>query len=529
MLNTLSLSSFALIDQAVIHFNQGFHVLTGETGAGKTLLIQAIHLLTGHKVSTDIIRLGAETAIIEATFDIENLPAVQNLLLKGGIDVDPQELLIIKREVSRSSKNRIFINAQPSPLSLLAAIGPHLLELVSQNSSQSIRQEEAQRELLDLYGEIDKAPYELSYQSIKDLEKSLLNLKAYGNKDKLERLQWELQEWDAFTYQEGEEEALFNEYKTLAGSQEITDKLTAIQGGLGHPQLIPALSQLQKLTDNPTLQEHLKSAIVHLQEASFAAAKQLESLEHSPGRLQELEERLSMLNQLKRKYHVDDIPSHVEKLREEVDTLEHLDEKLATMEKELEENRKQLKFLAEELSKKRTDAAKTLSKALTGQLHSLNLPHAKALIAISPKDLSQSGQDRVVFSLAANPGEAPASLASRSSGGEVARFLFALKLLLAEKGALPTLVFDEIDANVGGETAALLGQKLHELGKHSQVLAITHFPQVARQANYHLQITKKEKEGRTLTEISPLQAHAKEKELLRMLGGSLNLFPESRK
>ncbi|MCB1106839.1 MAG: DNA repair protein RecN [Chlamydiia bacterium] len=528
MLKTLALTSFALIDRAMIAFDRGFHVLTGETGAGKTLLIQAIHLLSGHKASADMIRKGCEKGVIEATFDIEDRPEALSLLREGGIECDPEELLIVRREIFRSSKNQIFINAQPAPLSLLSRLGPLLLELVSQNSSQAIRDKESQQRLLDLYGGIDLAPFQNSYAKEKELEKSLLELREKTPHMNLEALKWELKEWEAFHYQEGEEESLFNTYKELANSQETTEKLLALQQGLDHPHLIPTLSQLRKLANTPSLKEHLESAIAHLQEASFTVTKELDSLEHSPETFQELEERLSTLNHLKRKYHIecDEIPSHLDALRFKIDTLEHLDERIEGMEKELSQLREINKKLAEALTKKRTQTAKALEKRLSEELRSLNLPHARAIITLSPKKMGGSGSDEITYFLAANKGEEPSSLSNRTSGGEISRFLLAFKILLAEKGSLPTLIFDEIDANIGGETATLIGQKLKTLGKKCQVLAITHFPQVARYGDHHLQITKQEKDGRTLTSIKPLTATDKDQELLRMLGGeTLNFFP----
>ncbi len=528
MLNALSLSFFVLIDSATITFDRGFHVLTGETGAGKTLLVQAIHLLSGRKVSTDLIRKGAEKAVIEATFDIQNLPKVQAILQESGIDFSPHELLILKREISRTAKNRIFINSQMAPLSLLSRLAPHLLDLISQNSSDSIRQTETQRALLDLYGDINLSSFTSLYQSLQSLEKKLITLNSEKQGDRLKQLKWELEEWESFNYQEGEEENLFEEYKILANSQEVTEKLTSVRSGLDHPSLIPTLAQFQKLIDDPSLYEHLQAAVVHLQEASFLVSKQLESLECSPEKLQALESRLSILNQLKRKYHVEshEINPHLESLKTQIDTFENLNESIEEVKQEFHTLTLNTEKLAESLTKQRTKTARQLENKLTTQLRSLNFPHAKVLISIDPKEIGPTGKDQISFSLAANPGEEPASLSTRSSGGEIARFLFALKIILAEKGSLPTLIFDEIDANIGGETASIVGEKLKELGKNSQILAITHFPQVARYADHHLQISKKENNGRTITEVSSLKASEKEKELLRMLGGeSLNLFP----
>lgn len=522
MLHALSLHAFILIDHLSITFDRGFHVLTGETGAGKTLLIQAIHLLTGKKVSADLIRKGEDKAVIEATFHIDHLPKVQEILTSSGIDYDPDELLILRREVHKNAKNRIFVNAQMAPLSLLSDLGPHLIELVGQNTSQSIRQPGAQREFLDLFGQIDLAPFQTSYAEGQALQAELQTLIEETQKEGKERLKWEWEEWEQFDYQEGEETSLFEEYKGLANSKESLDKLSALQNGLDDPALLTSLAALQKLSPDAALSEHLESAIVHLQEASFYVSKKLDAIEGSPERFQELETRLSTLNRLMKKYRLtaSEIPTHLESLKLRIDTLETLDEKLETLNKKIRQKEDENLALAKALSEKRKTAAKTLSQELEKELHALNFPHAKAPIHFEERPIGPHGIDSVTFLLAANTGEDPASLKDQSSGGEVARYLFALKILLATKAGLPTLIFDEIDANIGGETATLVGQKLKTLGETTQVLAITHFPQVARFADHHLHIAKKEQDGRTLTEITPLSSTEKDQELLRMLGGS---------
>ena len=523
MIHTLSLTSFVLIDSTTITFDRGFHILTGETGAGKTLLIQAIHLLSGHKVSTELIRVGDEKATIEATFDIEKLPEVHRILEEGGIQFDKSELLIIRREVSRNSKNQIFINAQRAPLSLLALLGPQLLELVSQNSSQSIRQSESQRKLLDLYGDLHQEvkAVEKTYYEAESLKQELTLLKKAHQGNRLHHLKWEFEEWEELNYQKDEENLLFKEYKALANSKETIETLSLIQGGLDHPSLIPTLTQFQKLSNDPSLTEYLESAIVHLQEASFLVSKKLEGAEDSSHRFEELEKRLSTLNRLKKKYHLEtsEILTHLRKLKEEIDTLENLEEKITILEEKLRTIAEECQTLSHSLSKKRKIKAKSLEKRLAEELLSLNFPYAETSILFTEKAIGPSGIDEISFYLTANKGEQAGSLSQKSSGGEVARYLFALKIILAEKEGLPTLIFDEIDANVGGETAALVGQKLKALGKKSQVLAITHFPQVARFADHHLQISKKEVKGRTITEIKPLKSSETEGELLRMLGG----------
>lgn len=529
MLLTLTLKNFVLIDQVTIPFDKGFHVLTGETGAGKTLLVQAIYLLSGQKVSSDFIRAGEEKAVLEATFDIEKLLPVQIILNEAGIEYDPQEFLIIKREVLRSSKNRIFINSQGAPLSLLSQLGPLLLSLTEQSSAQSLRKGEAQRALVDTFGALhsDVLAFSLSYQEENKLKEELSRLERETPELQLEKLKWEADEWEAFQYKEGEEEPLFEEYKRLASFAETSEKLCVIQKGLDHPTLLPSLMQYQKLSSSEEeLSEHLQSAIVHLQEASYLTSQTLENMHFEPLRYEELEKRLSTLNTLKKKYHLEtsEIPAHLKKLYERIDTLENLDSHITSLNKKLSQKQEENKTLATLLSKKRKDTAQLLCSRLAEELKELNMSHAKVEIRIKPKEMGPYGFDEVSIYLAVNKGEAPASLQSKSSGGELSRFLFAMTVLLAEKTSLPTLVFDEIDSNVGGETATLVGQKLQSLGKLCQVLVITHFPQVARFADHHLQISKIENTGRTLTEIRSLEKNEIDMELLRMLGGGQGVY-----
>ncbi|MCB1084811.1 MAG: AAA family ATPase [Chlamydiia bacterium] len=528
MLKTLTLKNFALIEEATIHFEKGFHVLTGETGAGKTLLIQAIHLLTGQKVTADLIRSGEDKGIIQASFDIEkNLPA-QQTLQSGGIEVDPTEELVIKREALRTAKNRIFINGEIVSLSLLARLGPHLLELVGQNTTQTIRDPEVQLSLLDTFASLqkDKAALALSYQKKQSLTEELAALKREKSLGILPQLQEELEEWEDL--EECDEEALFNEYRSYADGKERGETLSILQSGLESPQLIPLLSRFEKLSPQGEVKEHLSAAISHLQEASFLVSKEVETLDLSPQRLKIVEKNLSSLNRLKKKANIEgsEIPSYLENLKKRIATLETLDEKIERLEEEAKEHQKQILALAKTLSTKRRKGAEKLEKQLAKELHALNFPKGHVRITFEEKPLGSTGVDRVTFLLASNPGEPSASLMDQASGGEVARFLFALKLILAKQGGLPTLIFDEIDANVGGETATRLGEKLQAIGKETQIIAITHFPQVARFAAHHLHIAKKEKEGRTLTTITPLTSKEKDQELLRMLGGTpLQKFP----
>ena len=518
MITTLHLRHFVLIDQAVIEFEKGLNILTGETGAGKTILIQAISLLMGQKADTDAIRAGEETATVTASFDIENLLHVHTLLNDAGITFDPNEDLIIKREISRKSKNRIFINAQLAPLQLLADLGVYLFEVAGQNTSTALRSYDQQREILDTFGTIDIAPFTDAYENEKKLQRELdtLKLQKLDADRTVQRIQWELEDLQAVDLSE-DEEALFDAYKKQTNSQERTQSLSFMTEAL-ETSILPNLSQFKKHLPSSEL---LEAALTSLNELSFSLSSELEDLQMDPQQLAALEEKLSKLNSVKKKYHLEvtDIPNRIDTLEKELEHFEKLDSQMETLEEALSAAKLQREVLSEKLTEKRLKAKKALEKELTQEIRLLNMPDATFQIEISSKELGPEGADQIAFYLGANRGEKPALVKSKTSGGELSRLFFALKLLLAEREAIPILIFDEIDSNIGGETATLIGEKLLELSQSRQVLCITHFPQVARFATHHLLISKKSEGNRTLTTIESLKESEKDEELLRMMGG----------
>lgn len=523
MITTLHLRHFVLIEQAVIQFEKGLNILTGETGAGKTILIQAISLLMGQKADTDVIRSGEDTAIVTASFEMTNLPHVHTLLSDAGITFDPTDDLIIKREISRKSKNRIFINAQLAPLQLLSDLGIHLFEIAGQNTSMALRSHDQQREILDTFGAVDITPFSLAYETEKKLQRQLdtLKLQKADAERAIQRIQWELEDLQAIDLSEDEEE-LFETYKKQTNSQERTQSLSFMTEAL-ETSLLPTLSQFKKHLPSSEL---LETALTSLNELSFALSSELEDLQLDPLQLEALEQKLSKLNAVKKKYRLDSaaIPDRINTLEKELEHFEKLDTQIETLEKSLKAAKFDTQVLSENLTEKRLQAKKTLEKELTQEIHLLNMPDAIFQIEITPKEIGPEGSDQIVFYLAANRGEKPALVKSKTSGGELSRLFFALKLLLAEKEAIPILIFDEIDSNIGGETATLIGEKLLELSLSRQVLCITHFPQVARFATHHLLISKKSEGNRTHTTIETLAEAQKQEELFRMMGGKANLI-----
>ncbi|WP_420420553.1 DNA repair protein RecN [Simkania sp.] len=518
MITTLHLRHFVLIQQAVIHFETGLNILTGETGAGKTILIQAINLLMGQKADTDIIRSGEDQATVTASFEIENLSEVHSLLEDAGITFDPKEELIIKREISHTSKNRIFINAQLAPLQLLSQLGVHLFEVAGQNTSTALRSSDQQREILDTSAAIDRAPFQIAYENEKKLHRQLetLKLQKTDAERATQRIQWELEDLQAVDLSE-DEEVLFEAYKKQTNSQERTQSLSFMTQEL-ESSVLPTLFQFKKHLPSSEL---LETALTSLNELSFSLSSELDDLQLNPEQLEALEQKLSKLNAVKKKYHIDaaDIPKRLNTLEQELEYYEKLDAQIETLEKAHEAAKLECAVLSENLTKSRLKAKKTLEQELTQEIRLLNMPDAIFQIEITPKELGPEGADQIAFYLGANRGEKPALVKSKTSGGELSRLFFALKLLLAEKEAIPILIFDEIDSNIGGETATLIGEKLLELSQSRQVLCITHFPQVARFATHHLLISKNTDEERTHTTIESLEGSQRQEELLRMMGG----------
>jgi DNA repair protein RecN (Recombination protein N) len=540
MLKHLSLKNLVLIDSCEIEFVKGLNILSGETGAGKTAVIEAIHLAMGHRADSAIIRKGADKASVEAAFEISFTSSLFQILEEGGIAADPNELLIIRREISRTGKNRAFINCQMAALPILQKIGGYLIDLVSQHSHHDLRGSDAQRSLLDLYGDLEKdtAHFFLSWTKEKEAREkldALLNASAARQRE-MDICRFELQEITDAGLGENEEEKLFEEHSRMSHAQELTQKLQQVYHGIANsPQaLIPSLSRhkttVQSLLHlDPALKdplEFLQEASVCLNEAFRLLSSYLSQLESDPKRFEYLETRLSAIQKIKRKYgtNFEEIDTYKKQLQEKLSKLENLDQEIEEAKNQLETLEKETGLLSKTLSEKRLQTAAKLQSALTQSIQELNMERACLTIEIKPQSRSSTGEDAVNFWLAPNLGEPPVLVKESSSGGELSRLMLAIKTTLAEKNHTPVIIFDEIDANVGGETAGIIGEKLQALGKHRQILCITHFPQVAAIADHHLLVYKEELEGRTLSFVKALTNKEKEKELLRMLGGKKTLL-----
>ncbi len=539
MIKHLSLNNLVLVESSELTLGCQFNAITGETGAGKTALIEAIELALGARADSSLIRKGCDRAFVEVSFDISHLAKVLELLNEAGIPHEPGELLTIRREITHEGKNRSFINCRTAPLPLLQSIGAELIDLIDQHAYHALRKSEAQRSLVDLFGslKLELAQFQEALKTEKHLHKQLSELQTRAQKKEREEevLRFQVEEIASVQLKENEEEELFEKYKRLAHSQEILEKIDILVKSLSEsPSAVltqmrslqkhcDALEQFDKgLAETATL---MRDGQLALNEAFHNLQSYRNKLGSDPRTLQLLETRLQAITQLKRKYgqNFAEIDAYYRKCKEDLDRLENIDDSLATIANELKSAQEHTHSCAKLLTQKRKETATLFQKLLTQQLRSLNIPGAEVTIEIISQERNQSGDDEIRFWLKANTGEQPALVKDQSSGGELSRLLLAIKISLAEKNNTPTLIFDEIDANVGGTTATIIGEKLKELGKHRQVLCITHFPQVASHADLHFSVQKQEKEGRTTTQVKQLSPKERDAELLRMLGGKATL------
>lgn len=527
MLKILNIKNLVLIESCMIEFHEGLNILSGETGAGKTALIEGVALVLGERADSSCIRSGMEKANVEAAFEISELTSLHELLQQEGIEHDKAEYLILRREISRQGRSRAFIGNHMVPLTLLQKIGTFLVDMIGQHSHQELRTESAQRSLLDLFAgtKEELAAFGLAWTKEKELQEKLnALLSEVGKRERLlEACAREKEELEDAGLTHGEEELLFEEYNLLSHSQELSQKSHQIyEGILEMPSKLMRYKQLceQLAAIDPSLKESaelISEAAINLQETAHTLNAYQSRLESNPMRLAFLEERLKLIDRLKRKFG--DPFTYLAELQSKCEHLENLDEALEEVKQSLKEAAEATTAAALVLTQRRKDAAKAWEEDLTRSLVELNMQSAVLRIRVEKAPRALSGEDLVQFWLSANKGEEPAAVKDNASGGELSRLLFAIKTTLAERNNTPTLIFDEIDANVGGKTSSIIGGKLRALGKFRQVLCITHFPQVAAQADHHFSVFKEEIEGRTLARIAALEGAAKEKEIQRMLGG----------
>ena len=547
MIKEIRIRNFAIIENLAVNFEQGLNVLTGETGAGKSIILGALNLLLGGRADTDSIRSGETTAFVEGAFEVTD-PATLDLIRECGIEMEDGELLV-KRQVSNAGKNRCLLNDSPVTVSTLAKIGDRLVDLHGQHDHQALLHPETHIDLLDLYGKSQELRNEfaLNFSDYQTQAKKLQSMKM----DEQERLQkeeflsFQLAEIDAAGLSEEEEEEIKAESHKLkhaekirAGLQQSQSLLTDDQGSILE-NLGQVLKELEAVLEiDPGLAETVersRSAYYELEEVVESLRGYNRSLEFNPNRLGEIEDRLAEINGLKRKFGNDitEILKRRDQIAEELQQLASNDENMKALEEELRQKEKVLSKLAIRLAEKRESAAKSFTASVEKELKELSMgnvqfgvrfdypsdPDGFILFRKEKMKASATGLGTLEFMFSPNPGEELRPLVKIASGGEVSRVMLALKSILNDQDTIPVMIFDEVDTGIGGGVAEKVGLKLQKVASTKQVLCITHLPQIAGLASSHFRIEKQIKSKRTHSTIHQLEHEERVEELARMSSG----------
>ena len=546
MLKELNIKNFAIIDQLRVEFTAGLNVFTGETGAGKSIVVDALNLALGERASADLIRTGCQEAIVEAAFELNGQATkeVRDLLGEQGIEMEAGEDLIIRRVLAASGKNKVYINGSLANLATLSALGATLADIHGQHEHQSLLSLERQMEMLDSFGNLDALRETLfqAYRRLQDIRKELTELEA-GERDRAQRedmLRYQKNEIEASQLKPGEDGALASEQKLLANSEKIAGLSRAADEAL-YSSDHAALSELKKAVTNLREIAAIDSRMAQVLELCEAGRAQIEEaarevsayagkVEFDPDRLEQIGDRLDLIQKLKKKYGgaIDEVVAFGERAAAELERMERSTEEIARLQKEVQTIKSGLTSQAQILTKKRGSAALDLEKKVEAELTQLGMKKTVFTVKITQEagedtldnhKLGPRGADRVEFLISPNPGEEPKPLARTASGGELSRIMLALKTILVEGDPIPTLVFDEVDAGIGGAVAEEVGKKLKRVAAKRQVFCITHLPQIASMAVSHYGVSKSVKKDRTSTEVKLLDKQERVDEIARMLGG----------
>jgi len=539
MLAELRIVNFALIEQLSLQFQSGFTVLTGETGAGKSLLIDAIALLVGGRASTDQIRSGEDEAQLEAAFHLPDThPLLQRLRLHEIIGQNESEL-ILRRVLSRSGRHRVYVNGSLCPLRVLEELGGTLVDIHGQHEQQSLLATAKQLDALDAFGRLFelRGRYEQAYQGWKELRTQLdaLQRDVVDRARREDMLRFQAQEIEQACLLPDEEERLRSERQRLVHAHRLRElaheahaELQADEQGiltrLGRiGRVLAELAQTDPAMGD--CEQAAAESAIQLKELAGRLRDYVQQLEADPDRQAVVEDRLDLIQRLKKKYggSVEAVFVTGRQVQEELQLLDNREERTAELTARLDEEARRLRTLAQQLSKKRIEAAKRMTTLVEAELVALKMEQAIFQVTVSSDEsaegLGPAGRDRVEFLLSSNPGEPPRPLGRVASGGELSRIMLALKTVLAEMDQVPVLVFDEIDTGVGGAVAAAMGTRLRKLGAFHQVFCITHLPQVASHAEHHLLVEKGLESQRTSTSVRALKGMGREEEIARMLSG----------
>lgn len=536
MLKQLYIKNFTLIDELNIQMHPGFSVITGETGAGKSIILGAIGLLLGNRADSKSIKAGRDRCVIEAHFDLSKYD-MQQFFTDNDIDEDLSDT-IIRRELTAAGKSRAFINDTPVSLTKMRELGEQLVDIHSQHQNLLLQKEDFQLNVVDIIAQDEKQRknYEAAYNQYKQANQKLNALKAEieKNRENEDFLRFQFKELDEAQLQNGEQEELEQEYEMLSHSEDIKTALYQADNHLSGDDgnIIERLKQTSEQLANikdvypevTELLERIDSSYIELKDIAQEVNGLTDHVEFDPARLETINERLDKLNSLQQKFHVRDLGELIEtyhQLKEQLSHIDHSDEDVEALEQEVTQLLEKAQKQAKELTAIRTKAAKKVEEEMKQRLIPLGIPNVRFSISLTEKPLSHDGGDKVSFLFSANKSTPLQPVTQVASGGEIARVMLSLKAMISGAVKLPTIIFDEIDTGVSGKIAEKMAQIMVEMGNHErQVLSITHLPQIAAMGSHHYKVSKEETDNGTISRMTELSQQERIQEIAQMLSGS---------
>lgn len=530
MLLQLTVRNYTIIRQLAVRFGEGFSVITGETGAGKSVLTDAIAFVLGQRADTSVLYDKSQKSYVEAVFRIED-PSLSAFFTEN--DLDFEEECILRREITPQGKSRNFINDTPVPLSTLRQLSERLIDIHSQHANLLLRKKQFQLQLIDRYGHLQPAleNYRQHFLALQELQGELQRLQAENNTQDIDYISFLYNELESAHLSEGEQQSLEDEWEQLTHAEEIKQWLYEAGNSLDEADdsLIGGLQQVQHRMQQAAryrpvtgeLSERMESAIIELKDIAAEIRNEQESVQYDPERAENIRQRLNLLNTLQQKHRVQDEAGLLQKAQEFRQKLQKAEESSGTEQrllKQIAERRKQLEAAAEQLHSERQKVLPELQEALRQKLIQLQIPNAQLQIDLIPTTFNESGSDEAQFLFSANTGMTPQPLAKIASGGEISRVMLAVKAMISMKNLLPTILFDEIDTGISGEVSAKMADVMRDLSRNCQVIAITHQPQIAARADSHYLVFKESDGMQTQSDIRILSGTERREAIARMVG-----------
>ncbi|SCG83321.1 DNA repair protein recN Recombination protein N [Proteiniborus sp. DW1] len=541
MLLELNIQNFAIINKIRVNFSKGLNVLTGETGAGKSIIIDAISLVLGSRADKEFVRAGSEKTTIEALFFIENMRDVERVLESYGIQKEKDNTLLITREIYNTGRSTSRVNGRTVTLSMLHEITSKLIDIHGQHDHQSLLRSDKHSEFIDSLGDYTiieiKEKVKKGYEELQTLKSRLKSLSQdeMEKERKMDLLNFQIEEIDDARLIDGEEESLIAEYSLLSNAESIVvtlaDAIANLDSGFyGNKSIIDQLNNiytnLHKVSkhseDIRNFANTFESIVYQLQDLTREIRYYQDKIDYSPERLKFLDERLDLINKLKRKYGktINEILEYRDRINKDLNLLLNCEEEIRELRSKIQQCETELNNICKDLTEKRTCISEKFEREITKELSDVNMPNVNFKVKIEKLEhFTQNGLDKIEFLISTNPNEPLKSLAKIVSGGEMSRIMLAFKSILAEIDKIPTLIFDEIDTGISGRTAQIVGEKIANIASNHQVICITHLPQIAALADSHYLIHKKITDKELTTEIIKLDYNERVEELSRLLGG----------